>query len=54
MNKVIETDSIILKESGLINKLLFNAEVARKIGNFDEAIYFYEEYLKYKKRSRCI
>ncbi|MEZ0344227.1 MAG: tetratricopeptide repeat protein [Caldimicrobium sp.] len=38
-----------LKESGLLENLIFNAEEERKKGNYLSAIEFYEEYLKYRE-----
>ncbi len=38
----------ILKEKGLLENLLFNAEEERKKGNYMSAIKFYEEYLKHR------
>lgn len=38
-----------LREKGLLENLLLNAEEARKKGSYEEASRFYMEYLKYKK-----
>ena len=38
-----------LRERGLLENLLLNAEEERKKGNYQGAIKFYEEFLKYKK-----
>ncbi|MFN3505755.1 MAG: hypothetical protein ACK4Y7_06100 [Caldimicrobium sp.] len=46
--KVIAKDGLLLREANLLNNLLLNAEEARKKGNLEEAIHFYETYLKYK------
>lgn len=46
--KVMVKDTPILRDSNFLNNILFNAEEARKSRNWDEAIYYYEQYLKFK------
>ncbi|MEN3039673.1 MAG: tetratricopeptide repeat protein [Candidatus Kryptonium sp.] len=38
-----------LKERGLLENLLLNAEESRKKGDLEEALHFYSEYLKYRE-----
>ncbi|MFN3407166.1 MAG: tetratricopeptide repeat protein [Caldimicrobium sp.] len=47
--KVTLNQGLLLRERELFSNLLLNAEEARRLGHLDDAIYYYETYLKYKK-----
>ena len=46
--KVQTKEPSLLRHSNLLNNLLLNAEEARRNKNYDEAIYYYETYLRYR------